>query len=424
MSPASGATAGLDAEVVVVGAGLAGLACALELTGAGVEVVVAEASDGVGGRVRTDVVDGFQLDRGFQVHLTSYPEARRLLDHDALGLSAFDPGALVRVEGRTHRVGDPLRRPADLLPTLRAPIGSFADKLRFLALRRRVVAADPTQLLRQADATTADTLDDAGFSSRIVERFLTPFLSGVLLDPDLTTSRRVSDVLWRSFFTGEAVLPAAGMGAIPRQLADRLPSGTVRLGCEVSAVERGHVTLADGGTLSGSAVVVATEGPVAARLLGLADPGSRPVSCVWFAADDAPFEEPLILLDGEGRGPAANVVVHSNVAPTYAPPGAALVACAVVGPAPPGLVADVRDQLRRWFGPVVDRWRHLRTDEIAHGQPRQDPPFAPRRPVRHPSGAYVCGDHRDTASIQGALFSGRRAAEAVVADLGGGGPAT
>jgi phytoene dehydrogenase-like protein len=407
------------APVVVVGAGLAGLACARELVARGREVTVLEASDGVGGRVRTDVVDGFQLDRGFQVHLTSYPEAARVLDHAALDLHAFQPGALVWHGGRSHRVGDPFRRPVDLVPTLRAPIGTLADKVRIALLRRRVRSRTPADLLRGPDGSTRDALHEAGFSPTIIERFFQPFLAGVLLDPDLATSRRLFDVYWRCFADGDAVLPAAGMGAIPTQLAAALPEGTVRLRSTVVGVERDEVALADGSRVSGCAVVVATEGPAAARLLGLADPGSRPVCCVWFAADEAPWEEPVLLLDGEGRGPASNVVVHTNVAPSYGPPGAALVACAVVGAGSDDLEVEVRHQLRRWFGSVVDSWRHLRTDVIPHGQPEQLPPFSPRRSVRHGSGTYVCGDHRDTASTQGALFSGRRTAEAVDADVRG-----
>ena len=412
-----GSAPGVDAEVVIVGAGLAGLACALRLTELGHEVTVLEASDGVGGRVRTDVVDGFQLDRGFQIHLTSYPEAERVLDHDALDLKAFHPGALVRVAGRTHRVGDPFRRPQDAVATLRAPIGSLADKARIARLRHHVLRTDPAELLRRPDVTTRQALADAGFSPTIVERFFRPFLSGVLLDPALTTSSRVFEILWRSFSEGTAVVPAAGMGAIPAQLAGRLPAAAVRLATPVTGVEPGTAVLADGTRVGGRAVVVAAEGPVAAELLDMADPGSKPACCAWFGADAAPFEEPLILLDGDGAGPASNVVVHTNVAPSYAPAGAALVACAVVGPGGEGLTGAVRDQLRRWFGPVVDRWQHLRTDVIPHGQPVQEPPFSPRRTVRHAPGTYVCGDHRDTASIQGALFSGRRTADAVHADL-------
>ncbi|MDQ3385254.1 MAG: FAD-dependent oxidoreductase, partial [Actinomycetota bacterium] len=351
------------------------------------------------------------------VHLTSYPEAARVLDHAALDLRAFQPGALVWHGGRAHRVGDPFRRPVDLVPTLRAPIGSLADKVRIAMLRKRVRSRTPAQLLRGPDGTTSDALREAGFSEAIIDRFFQPFLAGVLLDPDLTTSRRLFDVYWRSFADGEAVLPSAGMGAIPAQLAGALPEGTVRLGSTVVEVGPGGVVLADGTALRGDAVVVATEGPAAARLLGIPDPGSRPVCCVWFAADEPPWEEPVLLLDGEARGPASNVVVHTNVAPSYAPPGAALVACAVVGPGAAGLADAVRDQLRRWFGSVVDSWRHLRTDAVPHAQPLQLPPFSPLRAVRHEPGTYVCGDHRDTASIQGALHSGRRAAEAVDADL-------
>jgi hypothetical protein len=213
-------------------------------------------------------------------------------------------------------VGDPFRRPVDLVPTLRAPIGTLADKVRIALLRRRVRSRTPADLLRGPDGSTRDALHEAGFSPTIIERFFQPFLAGVLLDPDLATSRRLFDVYWRCFADGDAVLPAAGMGAIPTQLAAALPEGTVRLRSTVVGVERDEVALADGSRVSGCAVVVATEGPAAARLLGLADPGSRPVCCVWFAADEARGRSRCCCSTARGVGPPRT----SSSTPTSPPP--------------------------------------------------------------------------------------------------------
>ncbi len=406
-------------EVAVVGAGLAGLAAARVLAAAGREVAVLEASDGVGGRVRTDIVDGFQLDRGFQVLLTAYPEAKRQLDLAALDLQPFRPGAIVWMGGRGYLVSDPFRDPRGVLATLRAPIGTLADKARIAALRRRVLRGDPGDLVRSgADLPTITALRAAGFSSRIIERFFRPLVAGIQLDPSLETSSRMFDVIFAMLAKGDSTLPAAGMGAIPRQLASHLPAGTVHLGSEVQGVEGTVIRLSGGRSLDVDAVVIATEGPAAARLLGLPPVAGNAVSCCWFAAPVAPVPDAAVLLDGDGTGPATNVVVHSNVAPSYAPAGQALIAAACPGPHEPAGLADaVQAQLRGWFGTQVDDWRHLRTDTIAFAQPTQRPPLHPKRPVALGELRFVCGDHRDTASIQGALFSGRRCGEAVAAAL-------
>jgi phytoene dehydrogenase-like protein len=406
-----------DEPVAIVGAGLAGLSCAVALHDAGVPVKVYEASNGVGGRVRTDHVDGFTLDRGFQVALTAYPEMHRQLDMAALDLQAFEPGALVWRDGKGSVVGDPFRRPATTLSTVGAPIGSPFDKARIAWLRHRLRRVHPVRLLQGEDVSTRAALADAGFSDTIIERFFRPLVGGIQLDPELGDSRRMFDVIFRMLSDGDSAVPAAGMQAIPQQLADRLPSGTIHLDAPVTATTPTSITVG-GNTIAAAAVVVATEGPAAATLLDLAPVESKSVGAVYFAAPVAPIDDKYVVLDGTGRGPVLNVAVMSNVAPSYAPSGRHLVVAALPGHDGPTIEADARRQLREWWGPQVEAWDHVASYRIAHGQPRQRPPFDPKRRVRLDDGRFVCGDHRDTASIQGAMFSGRRCALALAAEIG------
>jgi phytoene dehydrogenase-like protein len=406
--------------VCIVGAGLAGLACARLLVRQGVECRVLEAGDDVGGRVRTDAVDGFLLDRGYQVVLTQFPELHHQLDVPALGLARYDPGAVVRVHGRFHRVDDPRRHPGRALSTLTAPVGTFADDVRMVALLVDLMRTDPRALLRRPDTTTAEALRERGFSETMIERFWRPLFAGIQLDPDLEVSSRRFEVILAMLAEGASAHPATGVQAIPRQLAECIPPGVIELGARVDRIEGTTAHLADGRRVEGRALVVATEGPAAARLLGLPDPGSRSESCVYYAAEGAPLPEKMVVLNGDRVGPVNNLAIVSNVAPSYAPAGHALVAAVTPGPiagADEELEAAVRRQLRGWFGSVVDGWEHLRTYRIPHAHPDQRPGFNPRRRVRLGDGVYVCGDHRDTASSQGALFSGRRTASAVWADL-------
>ena len=400
-------------DVVIVGAGLAGLSASRFLTAAGFNVHVLEASDGVGGRVRTDHVDGFTLDRGFQILLTAYPELDKQFDVAALNLQPFDPGALVWMNGKGKVFSDPLRRPQSFVATAVAPIGSVIDKIRLALLRLSVTRGNGASLLSGADMTTAKMLRSRGFSKKMVQRFFTPLVGGIQLDPQLTASRRMFDVVFRMLNQGDAVVPAAGMSAISEQLSSHTPSAKIHLNARVANVTSQSVVTESGHTILSKAVIVAVEGPAASMLAGIPPVQSRSVSCVYFAAKSSPTDKKLIILDGTGQGPVLNIAVMSNIAPTYAPTGQHLIAAAL-----PGYVGDdvedvARKQLHTMFGSQVESWRHLRTYRIAHGQPDQSPPFTPKKKQHLDNGIFVCGDHRDTASIQGALFSGRRCADSV-----------
>ena len=414
----------MNTSVLIIGAGLAGLACARRLHEQGQDVTILEASDAVGGRVRTDTVDGFRLDRGFQVLLTAYPETQRELDYDALDLHAFYDGAIVHVNGRFHRISDPFRHPFDAPQTLFAPVGTLGDKLRVARARRSLTRDTLADIMARPETTTLEALRSRwGFSDLMVDRFFRPFFGGIFLDRTLEASSRMFEFIFKMFSEGQTALPAGGIQALPEQMASHLPDGVFRFDTPVARVEAQDVRLENGETLTADSVVVAADAPAAHRLLG--DEGPAPTGCtthcLYYAAAESPIDRPMLVLNGDGVGPINNVCVPSDVASGYAPDDRALVSVTVVGTPPEQgttLERAVRRQLIDWFGLKAGGWEHLHTHDIPYALPDQRPPFLspPQRPVRRRPGLYVCGDHRDTASLNGAIASGRAAAEAVLAD--------
>lgn len=401
------------AQVVIVGAGLAGLTAGRVLNLRGIETVIIEASDAVGGRVRSDNVDGFILDRGFQVLLTAYPEIHHHLDLKALDLQYFEPGAIVWKQGRGHIVSDPFRRPGTLASTALAPIGSLGDKIRIAKMRTKLKYSSPQSLLRGKDIPTVDALREMGFTDVMVNSFFKSLVGGIQLDPQLQTSRRMFDMIFRTLAKGDTAVPALGMGKISEQLVSSLTRSQVHLNTAVQKISPHEIHLSDGRRIEADTIIVATQGPIASELLGLDPVASRAAGCVYFSAPIAPINGSFIVLDGKGEGPVFNVAVMSHVSSHYAPAGKHLIAAAIPGQADGDLETFARTQLRNWWGAQVDQWTHLRTYRIAHGQPGQNPPFSPKKNLSLGDGLFVCGDHRDTGSHQGAMFSGRRCAEMV-----------
>lgn len=405
------------ADVVVVGAGMAGLAAAVTAQDKGKDVLLIEASDGVGGRVRTDHVDGYLLDRGFQILLTAYPVARRVLDFDALDLRRFQPGALVQTGSGRTRLGDPLRRYEDLVETIKAPVGSPSDKLRLLGWLRKVRSGTVDDVWKTGECTTAVRLADLKFSEEFISSFLRPLFAGITLDPELAVTSRFTEFVFRMLSQGYGAVPARGMGQIGAQLAARLPEGAIWLNSSVEKVDEHAVTLVGGETVDARAVIVATDMDQAEELVGTPQLGWNGVTTWWFAADGAPYDEPLLFLNGTGSGAINNVAVLSNVSPHYAPLGKALIAASAPGNARDVSEDVVRSQLTEWFGSAVSSWDLLRVDDIKRSQPRHLPGEAVPAPVKLESGIWVAGDHRMNPSINGALQSGRAAARSVLSSF-------
>ncbi|MEV5727796.1 MULTISPECIES: NAD(P)/FAD-dependent oxidoreductase [Streptomyces] len=438
-----------QADVVVVGAGVAGLSAALRLAHAGVRTTVLEAGPCVGGRMSTEKVDGFRLDRVGQLLFTSYPELRLTPGLDALALRLFAPGVLLHSDGRRHRAGAPVhgrsargalnavralasaprvapgrgRGGIGTLPPPRnrstAPLGGAVDQARLGSALARIAGTPLERLLARPELPAGQALADRGLPSRTVDGFLRPLLAALLCDPDLTTSSRCADLALRAFAAGRAAVPEGGAEVLPELLARGLPPGSVHTGVRVTSVSTTSVTTAEHGEFRCRAVLLATDARTAAGLLpGLRVPDFHPVTVVHHTTDEPPATGASLLLDSDRGGPVAHTAVVSAVDPSRAPAGRALVSSTVLGPPPSDIDTAVRTHLSRLYGTSTTRWETLAVHHTPEAVPAMRPPHDLRRPVRLLAGLYVCGDHRDSSTVQGALHSGHRAAAAILTDLG------
>lgn len=412
-------------DVVIVGAGLSGLSCAVTLQEAGIPARVLEAGDAVGGRVRTDEVDGFLLDRGFQLLNPAYPMVRTLIDTDALDLHPFSAGLACRSDrtGELLTLADPVREPQLLPATLRsgkvhpASLGALARWFA-PALREEWVLGGSD------DVTRKESMDRAGLHGPL-RHVVDTFLAGVLLEDDGSTSAAFTLLLARAFVSGRPSLPARGMQQLPEQLACLLHR-PVELDTPVASVGPGSVTTAGGEEIACDLVVVATDPTTAEQLTGRPSPAGKGVTTHWFAVDEAPVDHTLLLIDQRKvQGPVLNTCVMSNAAPGYAPEGQHLVQASSLwrdGQEPAG-DGDVVADLAELYGVDTSSWRLLRRDDIRYALPVQPAPFTEREDMEVAPGLVVCGDHTDTASINGAIVSGRRAAQGWIDRVGARTPA-
>jgi phytoene dehydrogenase-like protein len=317
---------------------------------------------------------------------------------------------------------DPWRTPGGWGEAMRSDFGGFFDKMRILRLRSRLRTSSIDQIFKRPERSTKEVLVSTGFSEEFIHRFFRPFFAGILLDSELKSSSRMFEFVFKMLSEGDTAVPARGMGAIPAQIASHLPADSIRLNTHAESLHENELTLSSGESLRARAIVVAADGPAAAHLVGEAEPASRSVTCFYYATEEPPVPHPMLVLNGDGAGPVNNFAVISQVAPSYAPAGKSLVSVTVLGTqqlTDQQLGGFIIAQMKNWFGPMASSWRYVKSYRIPHAQPQQFPGALepPKRPVRVRPGIYLCGDHRDNASIQGAMVSGRRAAEAVLADL-------
>jgi phytoene dehydrogenase-like protein len=423
-------------KVVVVGGGLSGLCCARTLQRAGVEAHIYEASDGIGGRVRTDIIANCRLDRGFQVLFTAYPAVKQELDLDELNLQYFDAGAIVYWRGEGYILGDPMKQPGQLVETTLSPLISLADKMRVLRLRRDVRRVSLQDIAEFPDMPMEDYLREYGFSDKFINRFIRPFFAGIFLDYGLTTSVRMFGFVWKMLVDGRTAVPEKGMGAIPRQIEKGLAPDTVHLNSPVAELIRTEgrvagIRLEGGETVEADAVVVATDAGVAARLTGLPLPTDhRSATCLYFLVPKPLNSNKSILLfaepnaHAEGQPIVNNATMLSNVAPSYAGKGKHLLSVTVLG--------DSRltneEMIRRAKGEIAphfpksdpDEWQLIQVYRIPWAQFRQPTGIFDRLPATETGtpGLFLGGEITVSSSLNGALVSGQRAAAAVLTALG------
>jgi phytoene dehydrogenase-like protein len=400
-------------DAIIIGAGVAGLACAKVLEEQQLSYTVLESGTRPGGRIQTDAVDGYLLDHGFQVIQTGYPDIAQYLNLKELQLNKFPAGVAVRLNGRFHTIADPRQHPRHLMSTIASPIGTFGDRIAMLKLARHVCSGSVADIFNQPEEFTRNYLTGYGFSEKFISSFFVPFLAGACLDKNINISSRVLKYLFRVFAMGDATLPSKGMGEIPRQMADSLGPDRIQFNSKAIKVTDGSVTLEDGRTILGKQIVVATPEPILQDLLGIKTVNrSVGESCLYYSTDWVPpFKEPFLLLNGDGYGPVNNIAFPSMIAKEYAPAGKTLIAVIVVDDQfikRTDLESEVRSQCCEWFGDIVNGWEHLRTYQIEHALPDQSPPtqnpYLLPKPISE--NIRVCGEYQSLPGLQWALMSG------------------
>jgi phytoene dehydrogenase-like protein len=404
--------------VIIIGAGIAGLTCAKYLKDRGIQSLILEASDGVGGRVRTDLYEGFRLDRGFQILLTAYPEAQRLLNYEALDFQAFTSGAMIRdIQKNDFSVmANPFKEPSKLMSSLTSNVGSLTDKMRVLRL---IMDTNNIQeeVFENQGISTIEYLQNYGFSESMIQQFFRPFFGGVFLENDLSTSSSFFKYIFGKFYEGDAVIPAKGIQQISEQIAKMLYVGTVKLNTKVVKIDGNYVYLENGNRLYGEKIILATDGFQADKLLGK-NPERKfnSTTCTYFSAERSPLKEKMLALNPNRASMIHNFCVPSDIAPAYAPAGKSLISVSTHGfdlYDKEELAKNIKRELVTWFGQEVETWQHLRTYHIPQALPSFGINQQGAKSLKLSEILYQCGDATAYPSLNGAMATGRKVAEMI-----------
>jgi phytoene dehydrogenase-like protein len=406
-------------DVLIIGAGIAGLTAAKVLKTAGKKIKLIEASDGVGGRVRTDKVDGFLLDRGFQVLLTTYPEAKHFLDYNALDLKKFSAGAIVLNEKGITEIGDPLRDPSTLFKTLASPVGSIVDKMKMLLLKINLGGTSVNSIFNKNEITTFDYLKAKGFSDKMIAQFFKPFMTGIFLEGSLKTSSRMFEFVFKMFSEADTTMPANGMGMIPAQLAQNLLPEELILNEKVTQIDGNKIVTNTGKIYEAKNILIATDANNLPAPFTKNSVEKKSVTSMYFSADKAPFTKPLIALNASVNKLVNNIAVVNQISKAYAPEGKYLIAVSLIDYknnfSETDLISNVLNELKYWYADAVN-WKHLRTYNIPYALPKDETvSYAlDTTQVRLSDNIFICGDHLLNGSINAAMKTGRVVAEAII----------
>ena len=406
--------------ITIIGAGISGLTAAVYLHKKGLKVQILEASDRAGGRIKTDEINGFRLDRGFQVLLTEYPETKALLDYKKLNLKRFLPGATVLYDHGQFEIADPFRRPTALFSTLFAPVGSLKDKINTFFLKTKLVKISIPNLFKQPEIETVAQLKNYGFSQKMIDRFYKPFFSGIFLENDLKTSSTMFDFVMKMFSEGDAAIPELGMEEIPKQLVAMLPENSIHYNIKVSTIANNKIFCENGTVLEADKIIIATEAiALASAYISKEKQNFHQVTNVYFEAKIAPTKKAVVVLNAASNKKwVNNLTVMSNVSNRYAPTGKVLISISYNGipSIDDNTLADnMKVELKKWYGNQVDDWQVLKTYRINYALPNQEKVSneIPNSEVKINENLYICGDHLLNGSINAAMKSGRIVAELI-----------
>lgn len=400
--------------IAIIGGGLTGLSCAYHLEKAGLDYRLYEKENEVGGRLRTEFIDGFTIDRGFQVYLTAYPEGKKLLDYDALELSTFDPGAIIMHEsGKLDKIYDPLRKPSQFMTSFKADVGSLKDKLKILSLRSSVLKDRFEKMFEKERGSTMEFLLDFGFGQKVIERFFKPFYGGIFLEDALITDARMFRFIYRMFSLGHAALPKNGMHEIPKQLLSHLDPSKIITGVNISKIDDNQVFIDGENAKEFGKCIIATEGNTALDLVKNSQVDGRYVSSTqfYFHASEAPYKEKLIGLNASGSKLVNNVCVLNNVVGAYAQKGN-LISCTVLGDKGKEIYEkDVLKELTKWFA-GAEKWELIKRMHIGYSLPNQEKVNYNGTP-KEIGNVMIAGDYLQNGSINNALKMGADVAKIV-----------
>lgn len=408
-------------DVAIIGAGLAGLSCAKELQRNRINFHIFESTESVGGRVKTDNVNGFLLDRGFQLYNPSYAEGKKILDYEKLNLKSFTPGVAIRDNNKLRVITDPFRSTEFRFNFLTQTPGSIREKIGILSYFLKYLIQSDAQIAISKDISTLDALNSSKINKDLLNKLLRPFLQGVFLESNLETSRKFLDTVLKTFLKGTPSVPEKGMQQIPLQIAESIGVENITLNSKVEKISENAIYV-NGKEIKAKKIVVATDPLQAISWLNLPIKKMNSVSTWYFKASQEVANLlnslPILFVDAQNLGPLTNAVVLTNASKAYAPQNEVLVSASGILPFEQSSTAEVKKHCSKLFGVDTSNWELIKKYEIKEALPQMKPPFTLIDSNKITENLYVCGDHRATSSINGAFLSGRNAATLVKVSLG------